>query len=124
MTVNQEKNGFGLDISSMSLDEIKSFENSIQKAKTLKIKQDLLDMKEQFLAYCKDNDINVIDAVKIMGFATQGYFRKTKPKYQDPITGVYWAGRGRVPKWYKERITQGYTDNDLLTDADAMDEDE
>lgn len=108
--------GLGIDTSEMSLDDIKTLETKIQKAKSLKIQQDLLTMKDEFISYCKDNEINIVDAVKIMGFSTQGYFRKTKPKYQDPITGAYWAGRGRMPKWYQDRLNDGYTDDELLAE--------
>lgn len=115
--------GLGVDTSEMSLDDIKTLETKIQKAKSLKIQQDLLTMKDEFISYCKDNEINIVDAVKIMGFSTQGYFRKTKPKYQDPITGTYWAGRGRMPKWYKDRLNDGYTDDELLAKSVDVSED-
>lgn len=39
--------------------------------------------------------------------------RKTKAKYKDPITGKLWAGRGKTPNWYTERLQQGYTEKDL-----------
>jgi len=31
-----------------------------------------------------------------------------KPKYQDPVSGKTWTGRGVMPKWLKEAIDAGH----------------
>lgn len=38
---------------------------------------------------------------------------KYRPIYQDPATGVTWAGRGKEPKWMELAISQGKTREDF-----------
>jgi DNA-binding protein H-NS len=33
--------------------------------------------------------------------------RKPDAKYQDPISGKTWSGRGKTPIWMKEKISKG-----------------
>lgn len=33
--------------------------------------------------------------------------RKPEPKYQDPVSGKTWAGRGKTPVWMKEPLSKG-----------------
>ena len=64
--------------------------------------------------YCEENNLDLTDAFELVGFTKGGMIRKTKAKFKDPVTGKLWAGRGKTPKWYLERITQGFTEQDLL----------
>ena len=88
----------------------------LEKAKIQKQKiiDDLLKMKNQFVEYCEENNLDLTDAFELVGFTKGGMIRKTKAKFKDPVTGKLWAGRGKTPKWYLERITQGFTEQDLL----------
>ncbi len=37
-----------------------------------------------------------------------------KPKYQDPVSGKTWTGRGVMPKWLKEAIDAGHSRDEFL----------
>lgn len=37
-----------------------------------------------------------------------------KPKYQDPVSGKTWSGRGVMPKWMKEAIDAGRSRDEFL----------
>lgn len=98
-------------MTSKDLEELKERISEIQKQKII---DDLLKMKNQFVEYCEENNLDLTDAFELVGFTKGGMFRKTKAKFKDPVTGKLWAGRGKTPKWYLERITQGFTEQDLL----------
>ena len=36
------------------------------------------------------------------GKKADGTVRKVAPKYQDPVSGATWAGRGKSPSWFNE----------------------
>ncbi|MPY09007.1 H-NS histone family protein [Moraxella catarrhalis] len=116
--VSNMENTENLNLDKMSLSDLENIEQELNRVRQLKIKQGLFKMRDEFLAYCKANNIDPIKAMHLMGFSAQGYLRKTKPKYQDPVTGAYWAGRGKTPKWFKERIKAGYTEKDLENTQD------
>lgn len=116
--VSNMENTENLNLDKMSLSDLENVEQELNRVRQLKIKQDLFKMRDEFLAYCKANSIDPIKAMHLAGFSAQGYLRKTKPKYQDPVTGAYWAGRGKTPKWFKERIEAGYTEKDLENTQD------
>lgn len=40
--------------------------------------------------------------------------RKPEAKYMDAATGKAWTGRGKLPTWMKEAISQGKTKDDFL----------
>lgn len=39
---------------------------------------------------------------------------KAAAKYRDPKTGATWAGRGMQPRWLREAIVAGATEDDFL----------
>ena len=102
-----------LKLDDLSLSDLDTVEQELNRVRQLKIRTDLIRMRDEFLSYCKANGIDPIKAMHLVGFSAQGYLRKTKPKYQDPVTGAYWAGRGKTPKWFKERIAAGYSEKEL-----------
>lgn len=106
-------NAENLNLDKLSLSDLENVEQEIYRVRQMRIKKDLIKMRDEFLAYCKSNSLDPIKAMQLVGFSAQGYLRKTKPKYQDPITGAYWAGRGKTPKWFKERIAAGFSEKDL-----------
>ncbi len=48
------------------------------------------------------------------GFTAQQVFpwkpevRKVQAKYRDPVTGLSWSGRGRVPKWIEGKNREDF----------------
>ena len=43
--------------------------------------------------------------------------RKPDTKYMDAATGKSWTGRGKLPVWMKEAISQGKTKEDFLVEG-------
>ena len=41
-----------------------------------------------------------------------------KPKYQDPISGKTWSGRGVMPKWMKAAVEAGRSRDEFLIPQD------
>jgi DNA-binding protein H-NS len=39
---------------------------------------------------------------------------KVAPKYQDPLTGTTWTGRGKRPKWMQAAMASGQSQESLL----------
>ena len=54
---------------------------------------------EQIKNLMAQYDITVEDLSKKTPSATRA---KVPPKWQDPVSGAKWAGRGRTPVWFNE----------------------
>jgi len=40
--------------------------------------------------------------------------RRVAPKYQDPLSGATWAGRGQMPRWMAKLVAQGSKPEEFL----------
>lgn len=111
--MSKRNNVEDIDITKMTAEELQEFQQRVAELRREKIVKDLVKMKDEFVRYCQENHLDLTDAFELSGFTKGGMIRKTKAKYKDPITGKLWAGRGKTPNWYTERLQQGYTEEDL-----------
>lgn len=50
-----------------------------------------------------------------VGFKNNGDLRTLPPKYRDTIVGSnVWSGRGKQPKWLKERLAAGHSIEEFI----------
>lgn len=45
--------------------------------------------------------------------------RISKQRYKDPKSDQIWSGQGRQPKWYKQRINEGYDVESLIDRSES-----
>lgn len=84
----------------------------LEEVRQSKIRTSLKRMGEDIVKYCEDNEIPLKTGMRIAGLG-EG-LRKAPIKYRDPLNSSnIWAGRGRTPAWYKERLEEGYKEADL-----------
>lgn len=102
-----------LDIKDMTPDELQGFQDKLNEIRQTKIIDELVRMKNEFVHYCEENHLDLSEAFELAGFTNGGVIRKAKPKYKDPETGKLWAGRGKTPIWFKNRIKEGYSKEEL-----------
>jgi DNA-binding protein H-NS len=69
------------------------------------VKTVVSEIQEQMKRYnLSTNDLQLGSTIKVEAPVAQGpkkrqTRRKATPKYQDPVSGVTWSGRGKTPKW-------------------------
>lgn len=44
--------------------------------------------------------------------------RVVPPKYKSPYGDETWTGRGITPKWYKQAVEEGFSEEDLMIRAE------
>ena len=101
-----------LDSDQLSASEYKELSLKLAEARKQKIVNTLKDLGNQIRDYCRVNEIPLSKGVKI---ANLHDVRAVPVKYRDPEDpSNVWAGRGRTPNWFKKRLKEGYTKEDLL----------
>lgn len=86
----------------MSLDTLleqrTALNKQIEEAKKAARKDAVKAIKELVVKY----DLTVDDIPRTNARAGSGSGTKVLPKWQDPVTGTTWSGRGKTPKWFNE----------------------
>ena len=72
-----------------------ALEQQIKEVKRASRKEAMDAIKEQMELH----DITAEDLAN-KGKKADGTVRKVAPKYQDPVSGATWTGRGKSPKWF------------------------
>lgn len=105
----------GIDLRSMSVDELKEFERGV-----------LVELERRKGQHRKDTLKQVEELVRDRGFASVWDLLGVKnkktaakpvlpPKFRNPANPAEtWSGRGRRPKWFLEALENGKTEDDLL----------
>lgn len=73
--------------------ELKERISEIQKQKI--IDRILLKMKNQFVEYCEENNLDLTDAFELVGFTKGGMIRKTKLSLKTQLPVSYGQIRGK-----------------------------
>ena len=60
-------------------------------------RQDVINKVKELMQL---HDITVEDLARKASKKADGTVRKVAPKYQDPVSGATWTGRGKSPKWF------------------------
>ena len=94
-----------IDLSKMSLDELKTLRKDVEKAISgYKDRQRAEAMKE-LQAVAKKHGLPLDEIVTGKGRKSKA---KSPPKYRNPDNAEEtWSGRGRQPEWYKSAIAKG-----------------
>lgn len=96
----------------LSAKDYKDLTKRLEETRQMKIKTALKSMGEEIIKYCNDNEIPLKTGLKIAGLG-EG-LRRAPIKFRDPLdSSNVWAGRGRTPHWYTQRIKEGYEEEDL-----------
>lgn len=86
----------------MSLDTLLEQRNALNKqieeAKKAARRDAMKTIKELMVKY----DLTVDDLSRINVCVSTRSGTKVPPKWQDPVTGATWSGRGKTPKWFNE----------------------
>ena len=86
----------------MSLDTLleqrTALNKQIEEAKKAARKDAVKAIKELMVKY----DLTAADIASASTRNGAGSGIKVSPKYQDPVTGTTWSGRGKTPKWFNE----------------------
>lgn len=82
-------------------EQIKSLQNKAEEVRRAELSRTIAEIREKM----KDLGISVDDLKRVEGKQKSG--RKISapvvPKYQDPVSGKTWSGRGKEPKWLAGR---------------------
>lgn len=95
---------------------------ALQKQAAALRKSEIASVIEEIKQKMRDYDLTPAD----LGFAVASAARSenatgrqpkrsaVKPKYQDPVSGKTWTGRGVMPKWLKDAIDAGRSRDEFL----------
>lgn len=94
-----------LDLSKLSLDELKSLRKDVERAIADFQKRKRSEAMKEIQAVAKKHGLSVED---IVGGKAKGKKSKTAAKYRNPDDASQkWSGRGRQPAWYKAAVSSG-----------------
>lgn len=92
-----------MDLSKLSLDELKGLKKDVEKAIIDFSKRKRTEAMKEIQAVAKKHGLSVDD---ILG--GKGKKAKAAPKYANPDNASEtWSGRGRQPAWFKAAIKAG-----------------
>ncbi|MDR5748756.1 H-NS histone family protein [Caballeronia sp. LZ029] len=74
------------------LAERAALEKALSEAREKEMRLALIEIVQKMREY----DISLSE---LMGRRPGEQYAEAHPKYQDPVTGATWSGRGRVPHW-------------------------
>ena len=100
----------GLD--GLSVEELRKQEEDIQRRILEKQKAEKQAVIDQIVEVVTNYKISVEDLVEALGglkIKRKGV--KAKLKYQDPVTGATWSGRGKEPSWIKDKDRKSFLIN-------------
>ena len=94
-----------MDISNMSLVELRNLQEQIKQEMKQREHQDLAKAREQILAIAQSVGIPLKDLIASGARAKTG---TVAVRYRNPGDAAQqWTGRGRQPKWIKEWVESG-----------------
>ena len=100
-----------MDLSSLSLSELRTLQDDIKKQMKKREHDDLSKAREQILAIAQSVGVSVKDLV---GTGIRAKTGTVAVRYRNPDdASQQWTGRGRQPKWVKEWTDSGKS-RDLL----------
>ena len=99
-----------MDLSSMSLEELKQLKKDVDKAIKSFESQRLAEARRELEEKAHEMGFSLAD---IMGSQRKGA-AKGLPAYRHPENPeLTWTGRGRRPKWFVEALEAGKSEEDL-----------
>jgi DNA-binding protein H-NS len=97
--------GIMMDLSNMSLVELRNLQEQIKQETKKREQQDLTKAREQILAIAQSVGIPLKDLIDGAVRAKTG---RVAVRYRNPDEATQqWTGRGRQPKWIKEWLEAG-----------------
>jgi DNA-binding protein H-NS len=97
--------GIIMDLSNMSLVELRNLQEQIKQETKKREQQDLTKAREQILAIAQSVGIPLKDLIDGAVRAKTG---RVAVRYRNPDDATQqWTGRGRQPKWVKEWLEAG-----------------
>lgn len=86
----------------MTLKELEEHKRLLEEQITAKKKAERLAVLKELRTAMDEFQIPLEEFVEFMGgLKTKRVGAKAKPKYQDPVSGKTWSGRGVQPNWLK-----------------------
>lgn len=104
-----------IDVSSLSLDEVKSLQVALQKRLDA---QKADDLRAQIVKLCKDAGLDVQDVIAPLRASKPAQTRSkgaVAVKYRKEDNT--WTGRGKRPAWVTQHLENGGTLDELLVSA-------
>ncbi len=94
-----------IDLSKLTLEELKSLKKDVERAITDFQKRKRDEAMKEIQAVAKKHGLSVEEVV---GGKTKGRKAKSPAKYRNPKNPEQeWSGRGRQPAWFKAALASG-----------------
>lgn len=90
------------DLGGMSIEELKKHQEEIDRKIRAKEEAARKAIIDQIKKVMRDHKIGLEELVEAFGgIKIKRKGSKAKPKYQDPVSGAIWTGRGKEPAWIR-----------------------